>query len=142
MIKASWWQALNGCLPLKISFSSCGQYLFISWHKELDTLFLWKLSFSREHCNSLQKELLVFSWYYVGLERRDHTLSSIDCFVWGSKRWEIWLRLDLKEFWCLLSATIIKYRAQLCWFIWQNIKLMQCPLPNSVTLSQCYLTPR
>ena len=50
-----------------------------------------------------KKSCLCLLGYYVGQERRDCALNLIVCFVWGSKRWEILLRLHLKEFWGLLK---------------------------------------
>ena len=51
---------------LRIPCSSSIQHLFNSWHAVL-SLVIWKPSSSREHCNSLQKRLLVSSrllcWY-------------------------------------------------------------------------------
>ena len=81
-IEASWWQLLNGCISLKISGSTCVQHLATSWQEAL-SLCVWKPSSSREHCNSLHKELLVS---YAGQERRDCGLILIVSFVWGSNR--------------------------------------------------------
>ena len=60
MINASWWQLLNGCISLRIPRSSCVQHLVTSRQDAL-LLCVWKPSSSREHCNFLQKELLVSS---------------------------------------------------------------------------------
>ena len=47
-----------------------------------------------------KKRCLCILSYYVGQEGRDYSLNLI---IWGSKRWEILLRLHLKEFWGLLK---------------------------------------
>ena len=60
MIKASWWQLLNGCISLRILGSTCVQHLVTSWQEPL-LLCVWKPSSSREHCNSLHKEFLMSS---------------------------------------------------------------------------------
>ena len=40
-IKASWWQLLNGCIPLRIPCISCVQHLVVSWHETL-SFYVWK----------------------------------------------------------------------------------------------------
>ena len=122
---------LNGCISLRILGSTCVQHLVTSWQEAL-SLSVWKPSSSREHCNSLQKELLLSSRLlcWLGKERLP---SHFNClFRLGVKEVRDIVEAPSQRILGFVEARQLLRISPNYGFIWQqlqNIPLMQGPLP-------------